>query len=74
MRAWIDLAGESTVLIECPSCRHAIRIVDRRPGRFTPRCPRCETVFHLNVPDRGDAPVTVTSIDADVPDEELNVK
>ncbi len=59
------------MLIECPSCRHAIRIVDHRPGRFTPRCPKCETVFHLNVPDRGDAPVTVTSIDVDVPKDEL---
>ena len=72
--SWIESAGERTVLIECPSCRHAIRIVDRRPGRFTPRCPKCDTVFQLNVPDRGDAPVTVTSVDVDVPEEELGAR
>jgi hypothetical protein len=61
------------VLIECPSCRHAIRIVDHRPGRFTPRCPKCETVFQLSVPDREDAPFTVSLVDVDVQAEETGV-
>lgn len=45
------------MLIHCPSCRHAIRIVDIRPGRFDPTCPRCGTTFHLTVPAEGKAPV-----------------
>ena len=45
------------MLIVCPSCRHAIRVVDLRPGRFTPRCPRCDRVFQITVPDeKGKAP------------------
>jgi hypothetical protein len=46
------------VLIVCPSCRHPIRVVDLRPGRFTPRCPKCQALFEMTVPDeRGRAPV-----------------
>ncbi len=40
-------------MIHCPSCNHAIRIVDIRPGRFNPRCPRCNTSFQLTVPAEG---------------------
>lgn len=50
------------MLIQCPSCRHAIRIVDVRPGRFDPTCPRCGTIFRLTVPEKGEAP-TVESIE-----------
>lgn len=50
------------MLIHCPSCRHAIRIVDVRPGRFAPTCPRCGTVFRLTVAEEGKAP-TVESIE-----------
>jgi len=54
------------VLIVCPSCRHSIRVVDLRPGRFTPRCPRCERVFQLTVPEeRGRTPV-ITPLEASV--------
>ena len=59
-------AGDQAVLIVCPSCRHSIRVVDLRPGRFTPRCPRCERVFQLSVPEeRGRSPV-ITPLDASV--------
>ncbi|MGC8643145.1 MAG: protein kinase domain-containing protein, partial [Isosphaeraceae bacterium] len=48
------------MLIVCPSCRHAIRVVDLRPGRFTPRCPRCDRVFQMTVPEeKGRSPVIV---------------
>jgi serine/threonine protein kinase len=50
------------VLIECPECRHVIRIVDRRPGRFHPRCPKCAAVFELVVPTREHEDVTVSSM------------
>jgi hypothetical protein len=49
------------VLILCPSCRHAIRVRDLRPGRFAPRCPRCDRSFQLTVPDQpGQTPVVST--------------
>lgn len=50
------------MLIECPDCRHAIRIVDRRPGRFNPRCPKCSAVFELVVPLGKDEELTVSSL------------
>jgi serine/threonine protein kinase len=52
------------VLIECPDCRHPIRIVDRRPGRFHPRCPKCDAVFGLVVPPRDEEEVTASSLAA----------
>src|SRR5689334_3528773 len=52
------------VLIECPDCRHPIRIVDRRAGRFNPKCPKCSATFELVVPVREDEDVTATSLAA----------
>jgi hypothetical protein len=52
------------VLIKCPECRHPIRIVDRRPGRFHPQCPKCAAVFELVVPPRDEEEVTVSSLAA----------
>ena len=53
----ISVSGAFFVLIVCPSCRHAIRVVDLRPGRFTPRCPRCDRVFQITVPEeKGQSP------------------
>jgi eukaryotic-like serine/threonine-protein kinase len=54
------------VLIECPNCRHSIRVVDLRPGRFTPRCPRCEQLFQLTVSERTGSKPVVTGFDASV--------
>ncbi len=45
------------MLIDCPVCRHPIRVVDLRPGRFTPMCPRCERPFQIIVPEAGAAPL-----------------
>lgn len=50
------------MVIHCPKCRHAIRLVDIRPGRFEPTCPRCKTTFRLTIPAEGAEP-TVEPID-----------
>ena len=54
------------MLIECPTCRHSIRIVDLRPGRFTPRCPRCERLFQLTLPEENGSQPVVSKLDASV--------
>ena len=54
------------MLIECPTCRHSIRVVDLRPGRFTPRCPRCDQVFQLTVPEATGSKPVAAEIDASV--------
>jgi hypothetical protein len=54
------------VLILCPSCRHPIRVRDLRPGRFTPRCPRCDRAFLLTVPDQPGTPPVVGVLDPSV--------
>lgn len=54
------------MLIECPMCRHSIRVVDLRPGRFTPRCPRCERLFELTVIDANGSQPVVSALDASV--------
>jgi eukaryotic-like serine/threonine-protein kinase len=54
------------VLIECPTCRHSIRVVDLRPGRFTPRCPRCERLFQLTVSGSSGSKPVVSELDASV--------
>jgi len=52
------------VVIECPTCRHSIRVVDLRPGRFTPRCPRCERSFQLTVSEATGSQPVVSELDA----------
>mgnify|MGYP001063295264 CR=1 FL=1 len=45
------------MVIHCPSCNHAIRIVDVRPGRFSPNCPDCGATFQLTIPTEGLGPI-----------------
>jgi hypothetical protein len=59
-------AGDRAVVIECPTCRHSIRVVDLRPGRFTPRCPRCERLFQLTVSEETGSTPVVSGLDASV--------
>lgn len=54
------------MLIVCPSCRHPIRVVDLRPGRFTPRCPKCERVFQMTVPEESGRPPVIVPLDPSV--------
>lgn len=54
------------MLIECPNCRHSIRVLDLRPGRFTPRCPRCERLFQLTVSEGTGLQPVVSRLDASV--------
>ncbi|MFO0891241.1 MAG: MJ0042-type zinc finger domain-containing protein [Isosphaeraceae bacterium] len=54
------------MLILCPNCRHAIRVRDLRPGRFTPRCPRCEHSFQMTIPDQPGKTPIVSPVDPSV--------
>ncbi len=54
------------MVIECPTCRHSIRVVDLRPGRFTPRCPRCERSFQLTVSEAPCSQPVVSELNASV--------
>jgi len=39
----------------CPSCQHSISFKEAKPGRYTPKCPKCSTKFLLVVPNDPDA-------------------
>ncbi len=54
------------MLIECPTCRRSIRVVDQRPGRFTPRCPSCERLFQLTVFETPGSEALVSKLEASV--------
>ncbi len=41
--------------IECPHCQFAIKIRDAKPGRYSPKCPKCKQRFALQVPTDPDA-------------------
>ncbi len=36
--------------VTCPYCRNSIRLKGVKPGRFTPKCPKCAKPFVLTVP------------------------
>jgi serine/threonine protein kinase len=38
------------VAIACPYCDHRIQLRGAKPGRFRPKCPRCDQAFALLVP------------------------
>jgi serine/threonine protein kinase len=45
------------VSVTCPYCRNVIKLKSVKPGRFTPKCPKCTKVFLLTVPaDESQAP------------------
>ena len=37
--------------ITCPHCAHTIHLKAAKPGRYRPRCPKCNLPFALTVPD-----------------------
>lgn len=37
--------------IRCPNCGHSMNLKDSKPGKFKPKCPKCEQRFALTVPD-----------------------
>ena len=48
--------------IECPYCRHSLGMKDPKPGRFSPKCPKCEKKFMLVVPSEPGAVPVVSAI------------
>jgi membrane protein implicated in regulation of membrane protease activity len=46
------------VPIQCPYCQNTLSLKEAKPGRYTPRCPKCREPFQLDVPEDPDqAPV-----------------
>ncbi|HXD86767.1 MAG TPA: serine/threonine-protein kinase [Urbifossiella sp.] len=39
--------------IACPYCKHRINLKAAKPGRYRPRCPKCERPFALEIPKDG---------------------
>ncbi|HUO06897.1 MAG TPA: hypothetical protein VM008_01070 [Phycisphaerae bacterium] len=50
--------------VDCPYCRHRMRVKGARPGRFRPQCERCADHFLLTIPPDLDAPPMVMPIEA----------
>ena len=40
---------------QCPYCSHSISVRTPKPGRYTPKCPKCAGVFLLTIPADADA-------------------
>ncbi len=38
----------------CPYCQHRINLKSAKPGRYSPKCPKCDKTFRLTVPTEGD--------------------
>ena len=36
--------------IQCPLCQYSITVKNAKPGRYTPKCPKCASPFSLTVP------------------------
>jgi eukaryotic-like serine/threonine-protein kinase len=46
------------VSVTCPYCKNSIKLKAVKPGRFTPKCPKCAKTFLLKVPtDPAQSPV-----------------
>jgi serine/threonine protein kinase len=50
------------VSITCPYCRNTIKLKSVKPGRFTPKCPKCAKAFVLTVPADPAQPPVVAAI------------
>ena len=50
--------------IACPNCDHCFRMNAVLPGRYRPRCPRCDKSFALLVPDQGSAALEASAVDS----------
>ncbi|MGL6097792.1 MAG: protein kinase domain-containing protein, partial [Fimbriiglobus sp.] len=53
------------MLIPCPNCKAQISGKLPKPGRYTPKCPKCGSQFLLIVPDSPDATVQVKAVPVD---------
>jgi hypothetical protein len=66
--------------IACPYCKTVVIPNGFKPGRHTPKCPRCGNPFVLIVPERGGGTVTVrrlvipnSAVDPTAPTDRLPV-
>jgi hypothetical protein len=50
--------------VQCPYCRHRMRVKGARPGRFRPQCERCGDHFILVIAPDPEAPPMVMPIEA----------
>ena len=41
--------------IQCPYCQYSITVKNAKPGKYTPKCPKCTKPFALRVPEASDA-------------------
>ena len=64
-------SGGAAVPITCPSCNHRINLKSPKPGRYRPKCPKCDQPFLLQVPANPSEPcrVSVLTNDTFVMDE-----
>lgn len=51
--------------LACPYCHHSVSLKDAKPGKYKPKCPKCEKRFLLFVPAQADVAPTA----APLPDE-----
>jgi len=49
------------VAISCPHCEHRLALRSPKPGRFRPRCPRCQNHFQLVIPADTSAAMQVST-------------
>jgi hypothetical protein len=53
------------VAFACPYCDHRIHLKGAKPGRFRPKCPRCDRAFALTVPEAPGAEFEVRALGSD---------
>ncbi len=53
--------------VTCPYCRNVIKLKSVKPGRFTPKCPKCAKPFILTVPADTTKPLVATPLPTPTP-------
>ncbi len=49
--------------IACPNCRHSLSLKTAKPGKYTPKCPRCARWFQVVVSDDPARAVLVSALE-----------
>jgi len=50
------------VSVRCPYCQFEIKLKGVKPGRFTPKCPKCARAFVLTVPEEAGQAMTAAPL------------
>lgn len=61
---WSSQIIGCVMLISCPSCRSQINGKLPKPGKYTPKCPKCGATFQMVVPDDPEMTVQVKVLPA----------